>query len=258
MRIYLERLLSQLLKGMGVYRKYIKKFKIVCLEKNLSLKIIGRIGKQREYPFYSLVIDNLTIPHKTVCFSAGIHGDEIAGPLTIIKFLETFNPSRFENIKVIIFPVVSPSAFDKQRRLNYLNRELNGLFCNKRLVNENRILYNAIKNEKLFFFHALHEDIDETHFYLYNFENKKERIYREILKLAKKSFPINLDKNIDGDKAENGLIINRKDGSFEDRMFREGVPYSMCTETPGKESLFKRIACNVEIMNLVLEFSAQK
>ena len=116
----------------------------------------------------------------------------------------------------------------------------------------------ASKNEKVRFFHALHEDVEEKSFYLYNFEKKPEKIYRDIIKLAKKYFPINLAKEIYGDKSVGGLIINRADGSFEDRLFREGTPYSMCTETPGKHSLKKRVELSVVIMEKVIKFINKK
>ncbi len=218
---------------------------------------IGKVGFKKEYPIYKIVI-NENKKDKTVCFTTGIHGEEVAGPWTILKFLEKLNIKKLKNTKIIIFPVANPSGFDKNKRFNWQKKNLNALFCNKKLSGENKILFEALNKEKIYFFHALHEDIDEKSFYLYNFEKKPEKIYRDIIKLSKKYFSTNLSKEIYGDKAIGGLIINRTDGSFEDKLFRDGTPYSMCTETPGKKPLKQRVDLNVKIMDLVIKFTQSK
>lgn len=240
---------------MEYYEDYIQEVKEVCKNKNYKITKIGVIGKKKEFPMYKIII-NQKSPKRTICFSAGIHGEEIAGPWAVLKFLQIFDSKKFKNLKIIIFPVASPSAFYKQKRYDFLNRELNGHFCDKRLSGEDRFLFNALKGEKIFFFHAIHEDIDEKFFYLYNFEKKKEKIYRDIIKLAEKFFGIDKRKKISGSISIGGLVTNEKDGSFEDRMYRDGTPYSMCSETPIKnQSLDKRIRLNVEIMKKVIKFS---
>jgi len=238
---------------MSYYTNYLKKLKSACNKRKISLVEVGQINN---LPIYKVTLNPSA--SKIVVFSAGIHGDEIAGPWAIIDFLKQFNFQNYSGVKIILFPVASPTAFDKKKRYNYLEKELNSLFCRKQLTNENRILFSALKKEKVYFFHALHEDVDENSFYLYNFENKKEKIYRSIIKLAKDHFPINNSAKIYKDSAIKGLIINRQDGSFEDRMFRDGTPYSMCTEIPGKQLLKKRIILNVEIMNKIIDFTSHQ
>ena len=238
---------------MAYYQNYLDKLESVCKKKRIQLQEIGRVNL---LPIYKIILN--TSGEKVIVFSAGIHGDEIAGPWAIIDFLNKYNFQSYPNVKIIIFPVASPTAFNAKQRYNYLNMELNGLFCRKKLTHENRILFNELKNEKVFFFHALHGDIDEYSFYLYNFENKKEKIYRDLIILAEKYFPINKSQKIYNDPAIDGLIINRQDGSFEDRMFREGVPYSICTESPEKQPLKKTIALNIELMNKIIDFASRQ
>lgn len=238
---------------MTYYYNYLEKLEAVCKRKKIQLQEIGNINL---LPIYKIVLN--PSGNKVVVFSAGIHGNEIAGPWSIIDFLNQYNFQSYPNIKIIIFPVASPTAFNVRKRYNYLNKELNGLFCRKKLTSENRILFNELKNEKVFFFHALHGDIDEYSFYLYNFENKEVNIYRDFITLAEKYFPINKSQKIYKDPAINGLIINRQDGSFEDRMFREGTLYSMCTESPEKQPLNKTIELNVDLMNKVIDFTSHQ
>ena len=239
---------------MKMYFNFINNLKKNCRERHFIIREIGYTGKNNEYPMFSIIL-NKNNSKKTVCFSAGIHGEEPAGPLAILEFLRTFDYKKYKSIKIIIFPVANPHGFDRGIRRNFLNKDLNGHFCNKKLSGENKILYNFIKDENIFFFHALHEDEEEKRFYLYLFEKNKEKIYRDIIKLAEKYFLINRNKKIYDDPSINGLIINRKDGSFEDRLFRDGVKFSICTETPGKMLLSKRVDLNVKIMNLIIKFA---
>ncbi len=238
---------------MSYYYHYLKKLESVCNKKKIDLMKIGEI---RNFPVYKITINPLS--SRTICFSAGIHGDEIAGSWAIIEFIKKYLPAQFLKIKIIIFPVASPTAFDKKKRYHYAGKDLNRLFCRKKLTGENRILFSSLNEEKVFFFHSLHEDVDENSFYLYNFEKEEEHFYRDILKLAKNYFSINTASKIDNNPAVDGLVINHQDGSFEDRMFRDGTPYSMCTETPGKQPLKKRIALDVDIMNKVIDFVSRQ
>lgn len=266
-----------------IYEKFINELMIVCKKRKFELNKIGSVGANNEYPIFSVAVNNIPKPDKVVCFSAGIHGTEIAGPWAVLKFLETLDMRKIKNIKIIIFPVANPSGFDRQTRMNYIKKDANIRFYDDKMEGEAKVLYDAVKNENIFFFHALHEDPDETRFYIYSFQrdnllinsegnthapssfelqkikslnyNSDDSIYPNILELGKKYFEINTDEIIDNYKAINGIVINRWDHSFEDRMFRDGVMYVMCTETPEKMDLQPRIDLNVEIMNKVIKFA---
>jgi len=238
-----------------MYEEYVNKLKEACRKKRWKVKEICCVGKNKEYKIFCIANNPLKYT-KTVCFLAGMHGDEIGGPFAIVKFIEKFDAKKFGRLKIIIIiPVGNPSGFDKGKRRNYLNKDLNGHFCGRTLFEENKIIYNAVKNKKIFFVHVLYEDIDEARFYLYNFEKNEEEIYKNIIKMASNHVKINKDKEIYGNKSKNGIIKNRKDCSFEDRLFRDGTPFSMCTESPGKLPLAKRVDLNVKVMNFVLKFA---
>ena len=242
---------------LSMYDEFVALLRKACSKRKLRLRKIGTVHNKRDYHLYKIVINSRKNPKASVCFSAGIHGEEIAGPYAALRFIEKFDFRKFKNIKIIILPIANPYGFDRTIRETTKGLQSNGHFCNKRLNGEHKILYNAIKDERLLFFHALHEDSDEHRFYIYNFENGEEKIYNDILAVARKYFPLEMHKRIYGSKAEHGLIINEHDSSFEDRMYRDGVPYSMCTETPGIAPLEKRIRAYVEIMGLVLGFAAK-
>ena len=235
----------------GIYSAYLTTLKKVCARKGLRLITIGTT---RTYPI--VMVTNIARQTKkpALCFSAGIHGDEIAGPLAVLEFITKQNFGALKNLPLYFLPVANPSGFDRGTRRNLSRRDLNRHFCDDELNQENKILYDAIKNKNVYFFHALHEDLDEKGFYLYNYEHKPEPIYRHVLILAKRYCPLQTKAAMSNDKNINGLVTNKKDGSFEDRLFRAGVPLTMCTESPGKLPLKKRQNLNYELMKFVLNF----
>jgi len=232
--------------------EFLKEIKNICKNNKYTLKLLSKVGKSKEYPLFAIEINPKA--KKSICFSAGIHGNEIAGQLSILEFLKIFNAKKLKKIKIIIFPLINPYGYTNNIRRNSKDLDLNRHFCVSRPKNENKILIDYIKKQNIVFFHALHEDLDKKQFYIYLFETHKELIYNQILKLAKKHIPLDLDNKIYKDKSDHGLIINEHDGSFEDYMFLHNTPFSMCTETPGKQKLEKRIKLNIEIMNLIIKY----
>lgn len=235
---------------MGRYSSYLKKLK-VCKKEDLL-----EIGQINGLPMYKIVLNPAGTT--TVVFSAAIHGDEISGPWAIVDFLKNYKVKKFPKLKIIIFPVANPTGFNRGTRNNFQGKDLNRLFCRKKLTRENRIVIQTLNGERIFLFHALHGDIDERSFYLYNFEHKPEKIYRGLVIAAKKYVPINTSPKIYDDPAAGGLITNQHDSSFEDHMFRDGTPYSFCTEAPEKLPLKKTIALNVALMDRILKFAYSK
>ncbi len=240
---------------MGFYREFVKELKDICSKRGFLLEEIGFYNSRKNYPLYKVTLN--PDAQRAICFSCGIHGEEVAGPYASLKFLNRADTEKFRNTKVVIFPLISPVAFNNGKRHSADSEDANGLFCRQKLTGVNRIVYNSIKNEKLLFFNAFHEDINEDRFYLFNHGPTEDIIHREIIELARKSFPIiDNGKIFEGDTAINGIIQKEGDGSFEDRMAKDGVPYSLCTETPMKKfNLSKRIKLNVAIMNKIIDFA---
>jgi predicted deacylase len=240
--------------------EYYSLLKKSCLKKGLSVKKIGDTGKNKAYPIF-LVANDIHQNKKTICFCSGIHGDEIAPSLAILNFIKAFDFSRLKDINLIFIPIANPTGFEFKNRKNYQNIDINRHFSDKRLVGENKIIYVYLKRYKIYFFGALHEDLEEENFYMYCFEKKEEKIYREIVKLAKKYFSIKEggvsvnNKDVEGHASKNGIISNitTNDGSIEYRLAHEGVLFSMCTETPGRKELAIRVRFNEEIIEKVIE-----
>lgn len=233
----------------GEYYRLLQKY---CSKKKLHLNNIGSAGHKKEYPIFS-VTNKTGRKSKTICFIAGIHGDEIAPSLAILNFIKTFNFDILKNVNIIFIPIANPTGFEAKKRENYLDINLNKHFSDKKLTGENKIIYDCLKKHRVYFVCALHEDLEEKRFYMYNFERKKEKIYRKITKLGKKYFGVKTG-DVEGHASRDGFITNIKhnDGSIEYRLFHKGARFSMCTETPGKRKLSERIKFNEEIIKKVI------
>ncbi|KKP69760.1 hypothetical protein A2X44_04785 [candidate division CPR3 bacterium GWF2_35_18] len=242
---------------MNEYLHYISKLKIACSKKNLDFLKIGNVNKN--YPLYKIVINGYNA-RKTICFSSGIHGHEKSGPLTILQFINNLN--RYDlplYLKIIIFPVANPYGFNTNSRYNYQKKDLNRCFCNpQKLLTENKYLLKSLYNEKIFFFHALHDDCDEKYFYLYAYNKNNEAIYRKIVNKVSQFFPIRHMKKMYGKVASQGIFMDHEDGSFEHKMYLEHTPYSICTEIPGKTKTDLKIRCNLDIIDFIIRFSSNR
>lgn len=241
-----------------IYSLFLEELHSVCKEKGLRPRVIGFAGKDKELPIYKIVIPAVGRPRKTVLFAAGMHGNETAGSWAVISFLKRYSPDKYNNLRIVILPVANPYGFDNNKRRNSFGKDLNRHFCDPRLTEDNKILYNSIADENIHFFHSMHEDPDERNFYAYGYEKNTEKIYRDIVKFGGRFFPINNKKKIYGDVADKGLILNIKDGSLEQRLTNDGVPYVICTETPGKQPFSERVEANARMMKKVIQFCNKK
>lgn len=65
-----------------------------------------------------------TTMDRVLLIQAGIHGDEIAGPITLARHLDQiFDRAHRANLELIIYPLANPSGFDRQTRYGADHRE---------------------------------------------------------------------------------------------------------------------------------------
>jgi|GEM_PF-1122786 len=228
---------------------------------NYKYKIIGKELFEKTgivYPLYRFTINPSSRP--SFCIIAGVHGYEVAGPLTMPELFANQKKYLDRKICYYIYPVINPTAFDLRKRqdddgydLNTLNKNTlkNKGFC------EIQSFYKDVKNKKFEVLISLHEDVDLKKFYAYVFEKKKEMIYRKIIKASSKYTDILCQNRIYGSPSDNeGLVINSHDQSLEDRLYREKkAKISLCTETPGKLNLKTRISINLNNIRILNDYT---
>jgi len=75
--------------------------------------------KNNSYKFLKIVSNAIQSTDKIILISAGFHGEEKAGPITLLKYINLIlNYIHANNLKVIIYPNVNPVGFEKGKRYN--------------------------------------------------------------------------------------------------------------------------------------------
>ncbi len=232
------------------YKEYTAKLRFFCRQKRLNLRRLGTAGG---YPLFQVTAGPKQ-PVSTLVFSAGIHGDEVSGPLAILELVRRFDWQGLRRTGVVLLPIGNPWGFDHGRRFNAAGNNLNRGFTGKRLGGTRRLLHRAARAGAPDLFLSLHEDDEQAGFYLYAYgrPGRNEPLLRLIRSAGRGFLPLARGPRIDGHPAAGGVIFNIRDGSFEHRVHLDGVKESLCLELPDKHPLSARVRSGAAIMSAVI------
>jgi hypothetical protein len=239
--------------------------------RGLWLKVLGEVGRHQIWFLRSK--ETLNSGNRKLLIAAGFHGEERAGPLAILKWLEECDGKIFEKMDLSFLPVTNPIGFNRGIRYNTWNEKTNGGFYHTKRnkdkpSHEGEILIRNIdllKESAADGFLSLHEDTTSDEFYIYIYSHRKSwrALAEEMRNEEAKFFNQPLDGvhvNEEGDPhvlAHDGLVHNLHDGSFEDWLMHLGVPYAVVTDTPGKTRIIsKRVEAGVALINKFIELRA--
>jgi hypothetical protein len=204
--------------------------------------------------------------------SGGFHGEEIAGPWAILKFLETAFTDLLDKANLTFLPCVNPIGFNRGTRYARAGERTNAGFCHEEETGDKLSTEGQILMENIDFliksasggFLSLHEDDTVDKFYIYSFEHTlkpgrftiamrdEEAKYFEVL-------PDGIEVNEEGDPesiVEQGIVYRLCDGSFEDMLFHRGVSRTLVIETPAKSiALEKRVEVGVALIMKFINLS---
>lgn len=147
-------------------------------------------------------------PHWIV--SAGIHGDEPAGPYTLLKLLQEEN-FFCELFNWTLFPILNPVGFSLGTRENGEGIDLNRDYRHEK-SEEVQAFLEWFKKEKRSFDISLtlHEDWEAKGYYMYTSEASANgglpRVASSILKAVESICPVEKAAFIDGHEAKEGVI----------------------------------------------------
>ncbi|HUR46890.1 MAG TPA: M14 family metallocarboxypeptidase [Candidatus Saccharimonadales bacterium] len=147
---------------------------------------------------------------QSIYISAGIHGDEPAGPLAVLRMLQTgVFP---EDLNLFVVPCLNPRGFELNRRENEEGLDLNRDYRQpKSAVVSAHIRWLADQP----YFNAtvcLHEDWEAHGFYLYELNpDLRPSVAEAIIQEVSKVCPIDLSSEIEGRKAAGGIVCANPD-----------------------------------------------
>ena len=89
---------------------------------DVSVKKYSLVYKKGEYDFLKISSKDIAPQDPVLLIRAGIHGDEIAGPIAIERYgNEIFDYAHAQGVKVLLYPLDNPSGFSANLRYNIDN-----------------------------------------------------------------------------------------------------------------------------------------
>jgi murein peptide amidase A len=148
---------------------------------------------------------NNSQPSTRLYISAGIHGDEPAGPLAALKLLQENNWP--ENVEIFLLPCLNPIGFTLNSRGNSSGTDLNRDYRNSKTGETLAHIAWLERQPQFDLYLCLHEDWESHGFYLYeqNPDNKIS-LAEKMIEAVKKICPIDPSEIIEDRPAQNGVI----------------------------------------------------
>ena len=221
---------------------------------NSSHTRIETVGVVDDYPIHCVSLKTGQGVKKSILITGGIHGDEPAGPASVLRFLERDNTHLLGRFKFLILPCINPYGYVHNTRENRQGVDLNRLFEETGIV-EVDLVKETIEGQRFDFCIDFHEDWEAKGVYFYEAQRDERWIGPEITRQIEKIGPI------DGEAGENDLPIAdgvfRVDPAWGDAglvsyLFHFHADHVMICETPTSWSLDQRTAAHIAALDTAL------
>ena len=200
-----------------------------------------------------------------IYLSAGVHGNEPAGPMALLELLR--RKAFPDGLNYLLFPLVNPVGLAAGTRENGDGIDLNRDYGLAAQAPETRAQLAWIKERSFDLVICLHEDDDGEGFYLYaHCEDSAPHDYPALaLKVAEPWTGIDLREEIDAMPACNGLMAPPDSVLARDRpdlpealrlRFYHGSRFTFTTETPSRLDLPRRIGAQCAVVSAILHVFA--
>ncbi len=211
-----------------------------------EVETFGQIG---DWPLLGMTRRAQNNSGQNIYISAGIHGDEPAGPLALLELFKEDALPKEHNYWIC--PVLNPSGLDAGKRENTdgldLNRDYRD-FDSEEIRSHTAWAKQQIKSLNIGL--HLHEDWESKGFYLYELNfGPKEGLAALLLDAVEKYIPIETASEIDGSPSNAPGLIRPdslpeiEEGHPEAIYFKQafgGLNYTL--ETPSAVKLDQRVA----------------
>jgi murein peptide amidase A len=195
--------------------------------------------------------------------SAGIHGDEISGPLALLEMIR--HPDFFAGFEVTMFPILNPDGLARGVRTNRDEIDLNRDYRNSRSLEIKGHIETLLTLGRFDASVMLHEDYEGIGAYVYELNDTLDpELGAKIIGAMGLHVPIDQRPEIEEAPAHGGVISRRdligKLGRLEDRtewaeatylmVYHTGVSYTI--ETPKPFPIEARVKAHVAAVETVL------
>ncbi|MFN7141385.1 MAG: succinylglutamate desuccinylase/aspartoacylase family protein [Limisphaerales bacterium] len=189
---------------------------------------------------------------------AAIHGDEPAGALAVAEFMKLLatDPELGFDYTVHAYPICNPTGFEDGTRFSRNGRDLNREFWRNSQQPEVQLLEQELRTRRFNGIIQLHAD--DTSDGLYGFvrgHTLTENILRPALLESGKILPRNVNAQIDGFAARDGIIYDLYEGVLGAPARIQPEPFEIVFETPGLAPLQLQVdAFVVALKTIFIEY----
>jgi predicted deacylase len=237
-------------------KAFLKKIKQVAGEKGFKTRSLGNVGDSE----LMVVEPAKKNKGKHILLVSGTHGDEVAGPFGLLRYLERVSDETLKMVNLSFIPLLNPTGFRKFTRDNQWGEKTNRSYDDdKKISREGKIFkgnLSLLKEIAADGMITVHEDPKAKVCFIYMYHGKNAEELGEILLDVDRMFFKQRPSmpNEKGKKLKKGIIWDRHEGSFEDWLDKNGIPSIATTETPGSVDFEDRVQANTMLLNSFVDF----
>ncbi len=224
------------------YQELVHEWKALRETHDIRVREVACVGAPRTL----LCVDcgDATLP--AIALSAGVHGDEPAGPLALLDLVrdERLDP----HFSYRIWPCLNPTGFDAGTRTNGDGIDVNRSFGRGGSSPEARAVVTANRDYKFVLSIDLHEDDETCGFYCYAYGAAQgERLIAEV-----REREIAVDDNACLRPDPRHEVEALGGLSYTLLLIRHATPAAFTFETPSNDRLRSRVATHVAAVEAAL------
>jgi protein MpaA len=187
-------------------RAALRDIKAAAHQRGWTAEVFGQQGEFNQFALHRPSL-SLGTSHSAlrIYLSAGIHGDEPAGPLAALRLLQE---NRWpENAELWFCPCLNPAGFVLNRRENADAKDLNRDYRHLETAEVRAHIAWLERQPKFDLCLCLHEDWESHGFYLYELNpDHRPSLAETIVAHIAKGCPIDLSPIIEGREAKGGTV----------------------------------------------------
>ena len=192
---------------------------------------------------------------KRLGFFAGLHGDEPAGCLALVRWLAGLeaDPARAAGYEITVYPVCNPTGFEDGTRANRAGKDLNREFWQRSAEPEVRLIEREIEQRRFDGIISLHSD--DTCEGIYGYAHGRllnEALLVPALAAAAEFLPRDSRAVIDGFPAHDGVLAHCYPGVLAPPAEWDRHPFDVIFETPARAPLEAQVQATVAALDSIL------
>ncbi len=215
-------------------------------------------GYADDYPIYCIRLGGDPAGRKRVLLSGGVHGDEPAGPESVLAFLERDPVDLLEDFVFLILPCVNPWGYVNNKRENSRGQDINRSFSESG-VSEGEIGRRTLKGERFDLYVDLHEDWEAAGFYMYEVRRDGQYAGPDVVRKVEKVGPIDPDSEDDNDIPVSRGVYKVDPawgiGGIVPYVYHYHADHALIFETPTGWPMAQRTAAHLAGLDSVLEWT---